>query len=487
MWKTMINKVVLSLLTFMITFFSGCAAVGPDYVASNKKSPTAWHGSLDNKLTDEQVEAQALASWWKTLNDTELSSLIDRALVSNLDVKEAYARIREARASRNVAEAARFPSIDFSGSQTATRGSDDNGSRETVESYSSGFDAGWEVDIFGGVRRSIEAASATYQASEEDLRDVLVTLVSEVALNYVDVRTYQARLAAVRDNIALQSETCQLVDWRSQAGLSDELALQQARYSLESARSKLPSMETGLEEAMNRIAVLIGIPPGGVHDELSQSKPLPNLPLEVAIGVPADMIRRRPDIRRAERQLAAQTAKIGVATADLYPKFTLNGSIGMEALKFNNLADNMFTPSDWILSAGPRVTWNIFDAGAIRGNIEVQSAIQEQKLIQYEAAVLGAIEEVENAIVAYVKEYQTNESLRKAAQAAQKAAELADWEYQSGLTDFSNVLDAQRSLLTFQDQLTESDGVKVSNLIRVYKTLGGGWSSLMNQDEQNID
>jgi multidrug efflux system outer membrane protein len=308
---------------------------------------------------------------------------------------------------------------------------------------------------------------------------VLVSLLAEVALNYVEVRTFQARLAFAEANLEAQNETHQLTLWRYQAGLSDELAVQQARYNLENTRSQIPTLRTGLEEAMNRIAVLLGEQPGRVHKEIEKQVPIPVAPLEVAVGVPVDTLRRRPDIRRAERQLAAQTARIGVATADLYPKFTLSGSIGLEALSLNNLSSGI-----WTLSGGPRISWAIFKAGAIRQNIEVQSALQEQYLIAYETAVLSALEEVENALVAYAEEQQRRQSLSEATQAAQKAVELAQHKYQAGLTDFSNVLDAQRSLLSFQDQLAQSDGTVTSNLVRLYKALGGGWTSMAPDEKK---
>ncbi len=221
-----------------------------------------------------------------------------------------------------------------------------------------------------------------------------------MALNYVEVRTFQARLTVAEANLEAQNETYQLTLWRYQAGLSDELAVQQARYNLENTRSQIPTLRTGLEEAMNRIAVLLGEQPGKVHGDLEKREPIPVPPLEIAVGVPADMLRRRPDVRRAERELAAQTARVGVATADLYPKLTLSGSIGLEALSLSNLSSS----GSWTLSGGPRITWAIFKAGAIRQNIEVQSALQEQALIKYEAAVLSALEEVENALVAYAEE-----------------------------------------------------------------------------------
>jgi NodT family efflux transporter outer membrane factor (OMF) lipoprotein len=466
--------------------------VGPDYVAPKTTVSKDWHTQLKGGLTTVEMDPQTLAEWWKTLNDPGLSSLIDRAVYGNLDLKKALARVREARAKRGIAKAGFFPTLDATGPANWTYTKSSSSSKTGTNSNAStsistgsqnlnttGLDAAWEIDIFGGVRRSVEAATGDLQATWEDLRNVLVSLLAEVATNYVDVRTYQALIAVAEANLEAQTETYELTQWRYEAGLSDELAVQQARYNLENTRSQLPALRTTLEEAMNRVAVLLGEPPGKVHTELEKREPLPVTPLKVAVGVPADLLRRRPDVRQAERQLAAQTARIGVATADLYPKFTLSGSIGLQALSVNSLHSYGFT-----VTGGPQITWSIFKGGAIRQNIELQSALQEQYLITYEAAVLGALEEVENALVAYAEVQQRRQSLNGATQAAQKAVELAQHKYQAGLTDFNNVLDAQRSLLLLQEQLTQSEGSVTSNLIRLYKALGGGWTSVA-PDEKN--
>jgi NodT family efflux transporter outer membrane factor (OMF) lipoprotein len=302
---------------------------------------------------------------------------------------------------------------------------------------------------------------------------VLVSLLAETALNYVEVRTFQARVAAAEASLKTQDESYQFTLWRSQAGLDDELAVHQARYNLENTRSQIPTLRIGLQEAMNRLAVLLGGPPGNLHEELDKPQSIPVPPAEVAVGVPADMVRRRPDVRRAERELAAQTARIGVATAYLYPQFTLNGSIGLETLSLRDPS----SARTWTVSGGPRISWAIFDS-TIRPNIEVQSALQEQALIRYKTAVLTSLEEVENALIAYAQERQRRDNLRQATEAAQAASELAQFKYQAGLTDFSNVLDAERSLLSFQDQLNQSNGTVTSNVIRLYKALGGGWTSM---------
>jgi len=459
--------VVIAVLSFMI--LAGCAAVGPDYVVPDENLPPAWHTELGQGLSAETVDPQHLAEWWKILGDPVLTGLVEQAVANNLDLKQATAKLREARARRDISRTGLFPLLDASGS--AGRSKSSGGSPRS--SYAVGFDAGWEIDVFGGVRRGVEAAQADLAANREELRDVLVSLAAEVALNYLDVRTFQERLATAEKNLNIQQETFDLATWRQEAGLSDELALQQARYNLESTRAQVPTLRVGLEEAKNRMAVLTGKIPGSLHKLLEETRPIPVIPPTVAVGVPAETLRHRPDIRRAERNLAAQTARIGVAVADLYPKFRLTGTIGLESLKSSDL----FKAASKTWSFGPSVSWNIFDADAIRGNIEVQSAIQEQYLYAYEAAVLNGLEEVENGLTAYIEEQLHHERLAAAVEAARRAESLASQQYGAGLVDFNTVLEAQRSLLSFEDQLTQSDGAVTANLVRLYKALGGGWYS----------
>jgi multidrug efflux system outer membrane protein len=465
-----------------ILILAGCATVGPDYIPPDTTVSKDWHTPLKGGLIAEGMDLQALSSWWSRLEDPELSDLIERSVKGNLDVKDARARIREARARRGIARADLFPTLDATGSATWSHTSEDTGTGETRDFYAAGFDAGWELDLFGGTQRSVEAANADLDAAQENLYDVLVSLTAEVALNYIEVRIYQKRLAATKANLEIQQETYCLIQSRYQAGLDDELAVHQARSSLESTRSQIPTLRTGLEEAMNRIAVLLGVQPGALHKQLENYKSVPVVPLKVAVGVPADVLRRRPDVRKAERELAAQTARIGVAIAELYPKFTLIGSIGLEALSLGNL----ITAGSRTFSIGPRITWPIFNAGSIRANIEIQSAIQEQTMIQYESAILSALEDVENALVAYVEEQIRRTSLEEAVDAAKKALDLAQFKYQTGLIDFITVLDAQRSLLAYEDQLVQSAGTITSNLVRLYKALGGGWTSLAQDKEYEL-
>ena len=320
-----------------VAVLGGCATVGPDYKAPEIDAPSDWHSTESGGLTKKASDPLELAKWWTTLNDPILTGLIERAAANNLDVKEAIARVNESRARLGIARASYFPSVDGSASGTVSRSSEDTGSGRESESYSAGLDASWEIDLFGGVRRSVESSNATLEANEANLNDVMVTLLADVALSYIDVRTYQSRLATAEANLRAQEETYQLTKARYDAGLEDELAVQQAKYNIESTRSGIPTLRSGLEASLNRLAVLLGQSPGALHSELAEYHPVPVPPTEVAVGVPADSLRRRPDIRKAERTLASQNAQIGVATADLYPKLTLGGSIGLDALTAGGL------------------------------------------------------------------------------------------------------------------------------------------------------
>lgn len=449
---------------------SGCMTVGPDYAPPATSIPASWHNELKSGITGK-ADLMFPAKWWSVLNDPVLSDFMERAVANNPDIGQARARIREERARRNISKAGLFPTINASGSVKRSSSSEETGSGKETDFYSAGFDASWELDLFGGTRRSVEASTADLQASKEDLRDVLVSLLAEVALNYVEVRTYQARIDMAEKNLSIQEQTHQMALFRYNSGLSGEISVQQAKYNLENTRSQIPALRISLEDARNRIAVLLGENPGSVHEALKEYRPVPVSPPEIATGVPADVLRRRPDIRRAERKLAAQTARIGVATADLYPKFYLTGSIGFESLD----SDRLLLTGSRSYSFGPRVTWPVFKAGSIRSNIEVQSALQEQLLNQYESAVLNALKEVENQLTAYMEEQNRRKSLNEARQAAIRTVDLAKNQYKAGLTDFISVLDAERSLLSFEDNLIQCEGRITSSLVRLYKALAGGW------------
>ena len=461
----------LPIIIALFLLLDGCAAVGPDYMPPDICTPDAWHADFGGGEDITAPDPSRLESWWTHLNDPVLSDLIDQALSQSLDFKQALSRVREARARRGVSDADGFPTLDLSADATWSR----SGTQAVRQSFGGAFDAGWEIDLFGGVHRTREAALADLQAEVANLADVLVSLTAEIGLNYIDMRTYQSRLAVARANLATQQETYELIQGRYTVGLSNELALQQARYNLESTRSRIPSLVTGGAAALNRLTVLTGKPPGTLNEMLTQLHPIPTAPITIAVGIPAETLQRRPDIRMAERELAAQTARIGVAEAERYPKIRLTGSIGLEASKVADLFDG----AALLWNHGPRISWNIFDAGAIRNTIKVQEALQQQALIAYERAVLEALEDVENAMTAFAQEQLRRMRLMHAVASAQIAEKLSRDKFSAGLINFSDVLDVQRTLLSFQDQLAESDGSVTANLIRLYKALGGGWSPSM--------
>lgn len=463
---------LLLLLPVLVQF--SCRAVGPDYKKPVIPPPPNWNADLSEGLQLAAIDDDTLARWWTTLNDATLESLIDRAVRGNLDVRRAAATLRQARAERGVAESDRFPTITTSGLTGYSRSSDRMGNGANLGLFSAGFDAGWEADFFGGVRRSIEAADATVEARQEALRDTLVSLVAEVAINYVELRQFQRQLTIAEDNLTIQQDSLQLAEQRYGAGLTSRFDVDQARYNVADTRSRIPVVQTLMEQAKNRLAVLLGVNPGQLSNELRQAGPIPVGPAQLAVGIPADTLRRRPDVRQAERILAAQTARVGVATAARYPQFGLTGSIGYDFIT----KGNPLSLGNLIGSMGATAFYTLFDAGRLRRQVEIQDALQEQAFLDYQSSILLSLEEVENALVAYADQQVRRRSLQEAAEAAERAVETVRANYVAGLVDFQPVLESQRSLLFFQEQLAQTDGAVTSELIRLYKALGGGWSPL---------
>lgn len=451
---------------------TSCAMVGPDYAPPAVNVPTGWN-RIEHMYTETPAAVTVdLSQWWRSLNDPLLSEMVDEALQSSLELHSAQARLREARARRAVAVSERFPSVTASGSASRSQNSEETGSGTTRELYSAGFDASWELDLFGGIRRGIEAADADLESSIASLHDAHVSLVAEVARNYVEVRTLQTRLGIAQDNLASQSETLQLTDWRAQAGLVSSQDVEQARSNREQTRAQIPSLDTSLAEAEHRLDILLGKAPGTLHLRLVVAGELPTVPEQIAVGIPADAIRQRPDVRAAERNLAAETARVGMAEAARYPSFNLSGSIGLEALTMGALGNSDAATSS--LLAG--ITGPIFDAGRLRAQIEIQNAVLEQAYVMYEQAVLTALQDVENALVSLARNRERVKALTNAAESARNAAQLAQQRYSAGLIDFQSVLDTERNVLSVEDSLasTRADGVLA--LISLYKALGGGWS-----------
>ena len=447
----------------------GCAAVGPDYSEPQLAVPAGWSAGTGT----DAMDAVLLARWWHGFGDPVLDRLVADALAANLDLAQARARLREARARRGVAGAALAPSVDASLSGSRSRSSGQSGSGSTRELYSAGFDASWELDVFGGVRRSVEAAQADLEASVESLSDTRVSLAAEVALNYIDLRTAEQRLAIAEESIAYRGENHQIIRWRQQAGLVSELDLAQATTDLESTRAVLPPLRTAVIEAKNRLAVLLGRNPGELESLVHADRPIPLAAAEIVAAIPADTLRQRPDVRAAERRLAAQTARLGEAEAARYPSFRLSGSLGLEALELDALADR--DANTHSLFGG--ITAPVFNAGRIAANIEIQDALVEQARLAYRAAVLAALEEVENALTAVANTDARRVKLAEAAAAARTTLAIAEYRYASGLADFLSVLDAQRTQLSLDEQLAGSTGELARAQVRLYKALGGGWST----------
>jgi multidrug efflux system outer membrane protein len=470
---------VAAVSAMLLLALQGCTTVGPDYQEPDIQTPDVW-----TEKVAEQVALgpqSSLQTWWKVLGDPLLDELIEQARKENLDLKVAASRVRQSRTILAIARGERQPLLNASATPTRSKLSDDGPLQEMAPA--SGFDPGnlfelkvdavWEIDVFGRIRRTIEAAGAGYQASVLDYRDVLVTLFAEVALAYVDVRATQQRIVFARKNTRIQRGSLTLTLDSYESGVTSKLDVAQATGNLAVTESTIPSLEISLNQSINRLAVLLGRDAGSLQAQFSAIGRVPT-PTEITgIGVPADALRQRPDIRAAERLLAAQTAQIGVATAALYPRFSLGGFFGLQSTSLSNLFDS--SSETWSLSAP--VQYSIFNGGQVRGNIRIQDEKAQQLLLLYRNKVLRAIAEVENAITALNRNQVRVDYLRTAAAATEEAVELVNIQYQTGLTDFNNVLVTQRDLSARQDQLVAGEAEVVVDLITLYKALGGGWDA----------
>jgi len=477
---------VKRLISVGLIVLAGCA-VGPNFHPPQTKAPGNW---AEPQLGGETNSPVRLTEWWQTFNDPELDSLIERAVKANYDLRLAEARVRESRATRLHAAWDFAPTIDSSAGYTKEHQSKNamasTGPNQTPhlesEVYDAHFDASWEIDVFGSKRRTLESATANLMASEEDRRDVLVTVLGDVARNYVEVRGSQQRLAIARKNIAAQSDSIELTRARFNAGLTGELDVKQAEALLTTIQATVPTLETTLKQAIHRLGVLLGEQPGALLDELSRTEPIPATPPNVPVGLPSELLRRRPDVRSAEYQLAAATADIGVQTAELFPKFSLLGTGGFQSLS----ASDWFTGGSRYWSAGPTVTWRFLDFGRIRAQIKAANARQEQALATYEQTVLTSFEDVENALVAYANEQTRYKALNETVNVNRRALEIANELYTTGNGDFLNVLDAQRSLYAAEDQQVDSQRAATENLVTLYKALGGGWEISLSAQKPQV-
>ena len=472
-------KTKILIPALLVLLAAGCT-VGPDYHPARVQVPARWGEPLTDGITNRD---DLVGTWWKSFHDPELDSLIARAVQTNLDLRIAEARVRQARAQKDYARAAYWPAVNASGSYARQKQSENQpiiGSLNVPSSvpfennvYEAGFDASWEIDLFGGKRRAVEAASAELAAVEYGRGDVLVTLLSEVARNYVHTRGAQRQLAILHNQISAQEETVTITRSRVDHGAATDLDLQRALALLATIQSQAPAIETTIQSSIHRLGVLLAQTPDALLEELSVTAPIPAPPPEVPVGLPSDLLLRRADVRLAERRLASETARIGQVKADLFPKFFLTGSAGLASVS----TTDFFSPGSRMWSIGPTVQWRVFDAGRVRASIRAQTAVQDQASLIYEQIVLASLEDVENALVAYAKEQEHRRLLERAVTANQRAVELANQLYTKGLGNYLNLLDAQRTLYTSQDELVRSERAVTLNLVSLFKALGGGWDT----------
>jgi outer membrane protein, multidrug efflux system len=468
-------------LPLFLVSVSGCA-IGPKYVRPEVPVPATWRDAPASQMT---APRESLDQWWTRFQDPVLDGLIERAVVGNLDLQIAAARIRESRAARGIAAAAALPQAAATADYARTRRSESVPPfKETADVnspfgpsdqnlFEAGFDASWEIDVFGGVRRDKEAALAQVQATQETQRDVLVTLLADVARTYVELRGAQRQLAILDETLRSEKDTLCLVRARAEAGLATELDVARAEGLVATTTSERPVVVREAGEAVHRLGVLLGEGPDALAEALAPPAAIPFAPPELPAALPSELLSRRPDVRHAERELAAATARIGVARADLFPRFAILG-------RFGHLSDE---PGDlpalrsqfW--SFVPGVRWPILSGGRIRANIRLQTARQEQAQKTYEKTIVTALQEVADALLAHNRELDRQTALRTAFAANRRALDVSLERYTGGIESFLSVLDAQRSVYAVEDALAQSERNLAVSLIAVYKSLGGGWSA----------
>ncbi len=459
---------------------AGCK-VGPNYQTPPSVLPTTYATTTRATAATNDPTVR-LEAWWIVFGDPQLAALVRTSISSNHDLRMAAARVREARAQRGVTRSRLFPQIGSQADYSRSRLSENTlsgrqaaagGQSLENDLFDAALDMSWEIDVFGGTRRAAEAAQAEVAASVEAGREVLVTVLAEVGLSYLELRGVQKQLALAREHLKLHEDTLALTRDRFQSGLANEADALRAAANVEDTRARVPMLEEARQRAIHRIGILLGQPPHAFASVLLASTAIPSAPPRVPVGLPSELLRQRPDIRRAERQLAAATARIGEATANLFPKFYLTAAAGLQSVE----ATDFFDGGSRFWSLGPGVRWPVFSAGKIRQEIRVRNARQEQALLGYEQTVLRALEEVENALTAFGAEQQRHEALLSSAQATSRSAALAQERYRAGLTGFLDVLDAQRALLAVQDAAAQSERRLGENLIRLFKSFGGGWET----------
>jgi NodT family efflux transporter outer membrane factor (OMF) lipoprotein len=423
--------------------------------------PAQWSGTAATE------NATALAQWWQRFNDPLLTQLVTQALQANTTVRSAQAALAQARALRDVQSANLGPNVGASASAQRSK----SGDAPAGNTFHAGFDASWEPDIFGGKRAGLSASEADAQASQASLADTQVSVAAEVAVAYMQLRGSQARLAIARSNLASQQETLQITDWRVQAGLITSLELSQARTATEQTLAQIPVLETSIAQTQHALAVLTGQAPNALQAQLDPVAAVPLPADDLALSIPAQTLRQRPDVRAAEQQVSAALARVSQADAARYPSFNLSGSLGWSAVALSSLTSGASLVSGLLGS----VSVPLFDGGAARAQVRSQEAGLEKARVAYQAVVLNALQEVEDALVSLRGNRERLLRLRNASASAQQASLLANQRYSSGLVDFQTVLDTQRSLLSTQDSVASTQAELSADHVRLYKALGGGW------------
>jgi NodT family efflux transporter outer membrane factor (OMF) lipoprotein len=473
MLPSLINRLahLFGIVAFLLT--SGCLTVGPDYVAPEVKVPDAWQQKAEEGLKQGPAD---IDKWWDRFNDPVLTGLIAEAREENLDLKSAVASLEEAMALRGVAASAYYGNVDADGAVLASRASEGTapippGGDPEYDYYTIGGTASWEIDAWGRVRRSVESASASLNASLENYRDILVLLESQVAGLYVDIRTTQKQIRLTEENVNSQRSTMQLTVDRFDAGLAADLDVRRAELNLAITEAALPALYTRHEQLLNSLSVLLGEMPGSLLPRIGNTGVIPVMEAPVYAGLPAELLRQRPDIRAAERNVAAQNARIGVATSEWYPRFQLIGDLRLESTDY----DNLFEGSSLAYAFGPQVRWNLFNGGRIRNQVRAEQARTDQTVLIYEKTVLTAVQEVETSMVGYAQEQDRSKILERAVKAAAISVDQTQTLYKSGLTDFQNVLNMERDLFQQENALAASEGKIALSLIDLFRSLGGGW------------
>jgi multidrug efflux system outer membrane protein len=460
------RKIATTLLTALL---SACA-VGPNYV----RPPLKTDAAFVNAKVGPYSEQYPIARFWTEFGDATLDQLVDDALLANYDLRIALAHVKEARALHRETRLDLAPTVTAGGTYTKERLSQQQSAAafgRDQTAFDAGFDASWELDLFGRVRRGVEASRAEVQGAEAGLRDAQVIVTAEVARTYFELRGLQTQLAVARRNVDNQRETLELTTVRLNAGRGTDLDTSRAQAQLSATLATVGPLDAATTRAIYRLSVLTGREPAALTDVLAPMKDLPPLPIVAAIGDPHSLLRRRPDVRVAERDLAAQTARIGVAIGDLFPKVTFTGSVGYIAGQASSLGES---GTDSYLIA-PGIFWAAFDLGRVRARIGGARARNEAALARYQQTVLRSLEETEDALVTHARARERLEHVERAAQASQTAAQLARLRFQSGLVDFLQVLDAERTQLEAEDRLAQGRTEAATSLVALYKALGGGW------------